>query len=207
MQVLIIKENYYIHLYLKFGNIILIFNINSNQSELLLKSCTLFYQWIQRLKHLKHFGLQLVSQQIKYDQIYLFEGISSLINLKSVYINLADTQLGDEGVIRLGEELQKCVHLSNLKLEVYNNKITQIGALELGNYLSKCRNLTSLYLDITSNRINQGQLELVRGISLCPKLHDFFLMIYGTCFDCEYNLKKPLCKSKSLVKFCLIQDF
>ncbi|EAR95016.2 cyclic nucleotide-binding domain protein (macronuclear) [Tetrahymena thermophila SB210] len=176
-----------------------------NQSELLLKSCTLFYQWIQRLKHLKHFSLMLRSQQIKYDKIYLFEGISSLINLTSLDLDVGNTQLGDEGVIRLGEELQKCVHLSNLKLEIFTNKITNIGAIELGIFISKCRNLTQLYLDIASNSISEGQLGLVRGINLCPKLRDFYLMIYGTGYG--YDLSKPLCKSKSLVKFYLILNF
>ncbi|KAL4484610.1 hypothetical protein ABPG74_019787 [Tetrahymena malaccensis] len=165
-------------------------------------------QNLMKLKKLNDLTLDLVLNKLSgLSGIYLAEGLSYLTNLQMLNIDLGATSLGDEGVAKLAKELEKITNLNTLRLSIYSNHITNLGASELGISLSKYVNLKTLDLDLSSNKITQSQLDLAQNISLCPKLSNFILTIYGNDFENNYDLRRPLLKSKSLVEFILVQQF
>lgn len=96
---------------------------------------------------------------LQHSQIFAFgaralgDGLSKLVHLTTLKLNLEDGAIGCEGAKGLSDSLSKLGNLSTLDLNLGRNKISSEGATGLGDGLSKLGNLTTLDLNLESNGI------------------------------------------------------
>ena len=108
----------------------------------------------------------------------LGDGLSKLLHLTSLSLDLGRNHVGDGECQSLGDGLSKLLQLTSLALVLRSNNVGAGGCRALGDGLSKLLHLTSLSLDLEHNNVGDGGCQsLGDGLSKLLQLTSLALLL------------------------------
>ena len=96
----------------------------------------------------------------------LFAGLGRSTKLETLYLEVGNNNLGDQGAIVLGTSLANLTSLSSLTVDIFENEIGTLGAAGLGAGLQHLVNLTFLSITFGQQpRTNLGVRKATKEVS------------------------------------------
>ncbi|KAL4506295.1 hypothetical protein ABPG73_017029 [Tetrahymena malaccensis] len=150
--------------------------------------------------------------------------LSKYKNLQTLFLNLSLNNLGTEGALVLGEQLQKdkdFIHIESLVIKLCSNNIQDEGVKGLSSFLNKFPHVQDLEIDLVENKIgSEGLKALSQGLTNCKLLIKLDLLLRANEIDetCMKNFGQSLNQCITLqnltINFCWnkigyigVQDF